>query len=452
SSASLPVAGSGASGLTFPSKAWERGAAAARYICRLASSPLLQKSALSVFDQAVVSGTSFVTAVILARQCPREELGVYYLALSLIFFVRGIQEQIVCAPYMIYCSRKQGTALAEYAGSSLIHQCVVMSAASTILAGALLLGFAPAVTQAAFWLLVGAGPLLLLREYIRQMSFAHLEMRTAITVDVAVSVLQLVAMGGLVLTGHLGVVETLATMGISSGVPAIVWLLAKSRPMLPRLDAALRDFLSNWTFARWALASQLLACTTPYVMPWVVALTHGEADTGTLGACVTLVGLANMFMMGLCNFLSPRAARAFAEGGLAELKSVLAKTALLFGLSLGSIAVAGFLVGEPVAMLVYGPQFAGTGWIIGVLSLSVLANSMGVTAGNGLWAMERPQANFVADLTSLGVVIVATISLVPLFGPLGAALATLSGTTTDAAVRLLILRLTMRELAAGRTP
>ena len=80
-------------------------------------------------------------------------------------------------------------------------------------------------------------------------------------------------------------------------------------------------------------------------------------------------------------------------------------------------------------MLVYGPQFAGTGWIIGVLSLSVLANSLGVTAGNGLWAMERPQANFVADLFSLGVVIVATISLVPLLGPLGAALATLCGTS-----------------------
>ena len=203
--------------------------------------------------------------------------------------------------------------------------------------------------------------------------------------------------------------------------------------------------------ARWALASQLLACTTPYIMPWVVAFTHSEAETGTLGACTTLVGLSNMFMMGLCNFLSPRAARAFAEGGLAELKSVLAKTAGLFAATLGSLCLGAFLLGEPLAVLVYGPQFAGTGWIIGVLTLSVLANSMGVTAGNGLWAMERPQANFAADLTALGVVITATILLVPAFGPLGAAVATLAGTSTDAAVRLFILRQTMRELAAGGT-
>jgi O-antigen/teichoic acid export membrane protein len=414
----------------------------------------LQKSALSVFDQAVVSGTSFVTAVILARNCPREELGIYYLALSLVFFVRGIQEQLVSAPYMIYCGRKQGDALAEYAGSSLLHQCVLLAVGSAVLALALATGLTPPDTQSAFWLLVGVGPLLLLREYIRQLLFAHLEMLSAIALDVAVSAIQLCAMLGLSFTGRLGVVETFAVMGSSCGISAAVWLLVKRRPMIVRTTAAIRDFTANWVFARWALASQLLACTTPYVMPWVVALTHSEAETGTLGACTTLVGLSNMFMMGLCNFLSPRAARAFAEGGLAELKSVLTKTAGLFAVTLGSLCLGAFFLGEPLAVLVYGPQFAGTGWIIGVLTLSVLANSMGVTAGNGLWAMERPQANFAADLTALGVVIAATIFLVPMFGPLGAALATLSGTTTDAAVRVFILRQTMREFAGakGGTP
>ena len=429
-----------------------RLSAALRRLKLIAASPLLQKSALSVFDQGVVSGTSFATSVILGRNCLQEELGIYYLALSVIYFVRGIQEQLVSAPYMIYCGRKQGDALARFAGSSLVHLAVLLIVTSTLIAGVALSGLAPAAGTAAFWLLVGVAPLVLTREYIRQLLFAHLEMRAAIGLDVAVSLLQLAAMLGLALAGRLGVFETLAVMAASCGIPAAVWLLVKRQPMLVRWQAAARDFATNWIFARWALASQLLACTTPYVMPWVVALTHGEAQTGTLGACTSLVGLSNTFMMGLCNFLSPRAARAFAEGGLAELKSVLAKTALLFAATLGCLVVVGFVFGEQIAVLVYGPQFAGAGWIIGVLSLSVLANSMGVTAGNGLWAMERPQANFVADLISLAVVIAATIGLVPLFGPLGAALATLSGTSTDAAVRLFILRLTMREMASPRRP
>jgi O-antigen/teichoic acid export membrane protein len=413
----------------------------------LAGDSLLQKSALSVFDQGVVSGTSFLTSVILGRMCVREELGVYYLALSIVFFVRGIQEQLVSAPYMIYCGRKQGAELARFAGSSLVHQGVLLLVTCLVLSVLAPLGVLPGGLQAAIWILVAAAPLLLVREYIRQLLFAHLEMRTAILLDVSVALIQLVGLSLLASSGHLTLTTTLAVLAAASGLPAAWWFLTKRHVMVIGLQSAWHDFLHNWTFARWALASQLLACTTPYVMPWVVALTHGEAQTGTLGACSTLVGLSNMFMMGLCNFLSPKAARAFATGGLAELQSILRKTAILFAASLGAICVVGFTLGETIAVAVYGEQFGDTGWIIGVLSLSVLANSMGVTAGNGLWAMERPSANFVADLVSLGVVIVATVSLVPLFGPLGAALATLSGTSTDAAVRLWILRQTMREMA-----
>jgi hypothetical protein len=79
---------------------------AARGLRQLTSNPLLQNSGLSVLDQAVVSGTSFATSVLLGRFASQEELGVYYLALSVVYFTRGVQEQVVSAPYMIYCSRR----------------------------------------------------------------------------------------------------------------------------------------------------------------------------------------------------------------------------------------------------------------------------------------------------------------------------------------------------------
>src|SRR6478609_1956108 len=125
----------------------------ARAISPVVTSPLLQKSGLSVLDQAVVSGTSFATSVLLGRFTSQEELGVYYLALSVVYFTRGVQEQLVSAPYMIYCSRRQGAALAEYAGSALVHQCVVMLATAIVLIAALLLGVLPSGVATAFWLL-----------------------------------------------------------------------------------------------------------------------------------------------------------------------------------------------------------------------------------------------------------------------------------------------------------
>jgi len=413
----------------------------------LAESPLVRKGSLSVIDQAVVSGTNFATSVILGRFAVQEELGVYYLALSVIYFARGIQEQIVSAPYMIYCSRKQGRELAEYAGSALVHQCAVMAVTALVLLAALATGVLPPPVASAFWLLVLAAPLLLFREFARQMSFAHLELGRATVIDIAAALVQFVTLLALATSGRLTVTATLAIIAVSSGMAAIGWLATSTRNMIACLPFAVRDWLHNWRFARWALASQLLSSTTPYVMPWVIAVTHGEAQTGLLGACSTLVGFPNMFLMGLCNFLSPRTAQAYAHGGLAELRAVLWKTAKLFVVTLSGITATAFLFGEQITLLVYGPQFAGAGLIIGVLSLSVLANSIGVVAGNGLWAIERPSASFAADVCSLIVVILAALVCVPLFGPLGAALATLAGTASDAAVRVFILRLAMKELA-----
>jgi hypothetical protein len=99
--AKLPVVGA---------ETTSRLAAVRGWLWRLARSlpfsgdSLLHKSGLAVFDQAVVSGTSFLTSVILGRMCAREELGVYYLVLSIVFFVRGIQEQLPVARWPIWPS------------------------------------------------------------------------------------------------------------------------------------------------------------------------------------------------------------------------------------------------------------------------------------------------------------------------------------------------------------
>lgn len=422
---------------------------AIRLLQRIAGSRLLQSSGLSIIDQALVSGTSFVTSVILGRCAGREDLGFYYLALSVVLFVRGLQEQLVSAPYMIYCGRQATADQPRYAASALLHQCLLSLVAVCGLAIAAALGLGPAGMRQSLLLLLCAAPLLWMREFVRQMSFAHLDVRAAIVTDLTITLTQLGALGWLALQGQLTVLATLAVMGICCGLASISWLASGRQKFTLNWSAAWNDWCRNWTFSRWALASHVLACSSPYVLPWVVAATHGERETGTLGACATLVGLSNMFLIGLANYLSPKAARAYAEHGLAELKRVLWQTATMFVVGLGTMSLFAFLAGHHVAALVYGPEFIETRWIIGILSLSVLANSLGVTAGNGLWAMERPSASFFADLCSLIVVVIATATLVPMFGPVGAALAGLTGTSSDALIRGYTLRRTFAEVAGS---
>lgn len=398
-----------------------------------------RKGLLAVADQGVVSGTSFLTSVLIARLCTREDLGVYALALSLVTLLRGVQGELVCSPYTIYCHRCEDGTLPTYTGSTLVHY-LLLTAASVLALGGVAQFAAPAVG----WVLVGAVPFLLLREYVRQVSLSQLRLTAVLAIDASVSVLQL---GGLVLLGVLGsltVAAAYAVMGAACAAACLGWLLARRQPLKFVPARFVADWRHNWAFARWSLASFLIASTTPVLLPWVVALAHGEAATGVLAACVTLVNCAGTFVTGVANFLTPRAARAFARGGRPELRRVLQQTALLFVAVLGTFLVLMLTTGDLAARLIYGGKYAGTGPVLALLALNVLVNSLGVTAGNGLWAMERPRANFTADVCMFAVTVALLLCLVGPLGVLGAATAVLAGTIVGMSVRTLTLVRLMR--------
>jgi O-antigen/teichoic acid export membrane protein len=404
----------------------------------VAANPSVRRGVLSVVDQAVVSGTSFATSVIIGRLCSQAELGVYYLALSIVLFVRAVQSDVISAPYMIYCNRRKGETLAAYSGSTLAHQFILSAvtiAGLICLLGALSLGAGPAGLSATVWVLLGAVPFLLLREYVRHFSFSHLQMGTAITLDVVVSVLQL---GGLLLLAYFGMLTVelvYVVMGACCALACAGWFLTKQQPMRVRSRSVIADWWDNWTFGKWALAGQLTGRAAGYLMPWIIALIHGETATGVLAACITLVNLAGTFISGVSNFLTPQAAHAFAHGGHDALRRVLWRTAAVFLVTVGAFCLVVLLLGDFLAVFIFGSQFTGCGLILTILAFGMLINSLGLTVGNGLWAIDQPRANFAADLCTLAVTMAAVLCLVYPLSVTGAAIAILAGAVVGAAVR-----------------
>jgi O-antigen/teichoic acid export membrane protein len=409
--------------------------ALARLATRLAGDVMFRKSVLSIADQAVVSATNFAITVVLGRLCGKPELGLYYLALQIVFFARGVQEQLISSPYLVYAARREGRAAAIYAGSSLVHELALLCAVSLLLACASICGFASPALADVLGLLAIAAPLLLLREYVRQIAFADLRVEEALTLDTAVCGLQVVGLLAAAACGVLTTQLTYAILAIGCGLAVLAWLLRRGGTFVLQRQAIAADWHHNWQFGRWALASQLLGSSMPFVLPWIVAGTHGEAATSTLGVGTTLIGFANMFVLGLSNFICPRAAQSYAQGGPRELVSVLQQAALMYLGVLLPFALLMIVAGPWLMALVYGPEFADAGVIMAVLACGAVANSLGITAGNGLWAMERPSANFRADVCALITWLVATALLVPAYGALGAAVASVTGTVVGAAVR-----------------
>lgn len=412
---------------------------------------MLRKSALSIADQAVVSATNFAITVMLGRLCGKPEVGLYYLALQAVFFARGLQEQLIAGPYLVYSGRKQGQEAATYLGSSLIHEICLLAVVSLSFAAAAASGYLSAELSQLLWLLVGAAPLMLLREFIRQISFAELRVAEALTIDCCISALQLAGLAAAAYAGVLSTPLTYVLLSLGCGLAALAWLLKRQGTFLAEQRTAWADWCSNWQFGRWALASQLLGQSMPLVLPWIVAGTHGEAATGTLGVSTTLIGFANMYVLGLSNFICPRAAQAYASNGVRELVAVLRQAAVMHLSLLVPFAISMLLAGQSLMTFVYGPDFADAGTIMAILAAAAVINSLGIVAGNGLWAMELPSANFRADACAMVVWIAGTALLVPLYGALGAAIASAAGTTVGAVVRGIVLTSQLRTAALRKS-
>lgn len=404
-------------------------------------------SAISICDQAVVSGTSFVTSVLLGRLCGRDELGVYSLAMTLVLFVQGIQDQVICTPYMIFAGRRNGRDLQTYSGSSLFHQLLL-----TLLS---MLGLAVAgwfLPQASGWgatmfVLVAVTPFLLFREFVRQFSMARLQPRMALAVDCLVSFVQLLGLLACGLGGWLSIPVAFGMIGGACLLSVVGWFVLRKSDFAVHTSTILPDWKQNWAFARWPLAGQFTGSATPYILPWLLVACHGEAAAGLFAACSTLVGLSRMFVSGVNNIVIPKAARAYAEVGTSGLCAILRNTTLVYATTLGAFSLIVLGAGEWLAVSTFGAKYSGGGTVMTLLALNVLATALSQTAGNGLFAVLQPRANFVADIVLLVATLLAAACCIPTWGASGAAAATLIGTTIAAVWRSLTLRFVLRELS-----
>ena len=401
----------------------------------------------AVIDQGIVSATNFFTALIIARSCSKEDLGVYSLAWTIVLFLVAVQGNVISVPYTMYCHRRDGHELSTYAGSTLVHQGITSLGAMICILGfafVLSLGVGPEGLRPVAWVLLGVAPFLLLREYARRFTFAHLALFTAITIDVVAAVAQLSVLLWLRHEGLISVAAVYGVMGGACAIACLCWWLLNAQPIRFNFANLLSDWRHNWLFGRWALASQLTGLAF-YILPWMLTAVHGEEDTGELFACNTLVGLSNLFVIGLNNYLTPRTAQAFAQGGATALARILRIATALFAATLGPLCIVALLAGDFLAVFVYGHQYANMGTIITVLAVATFTDALGLTAANGLWALDRPSANFAADIVLLvGTLATAVWLLFPL-GPLGIAIAMVVGRSAGAVVRWTTLLVLMKE-------
>jgi O-antigen/teichoic acid export membrane protein len=394
---------------------------------------------ISLMDQGVVSATAFVTGVVVSRTCSQSEFGLYTLGATLVVFLIELQTALISSPYMVYSPRLHDAERARYAGGNLILQLSLGLFAAVVL-GAI------ATTITAFGIgSEGLAPVLgvlavvvtftLLRDFLRRVAMAHMQMENALFLDISVTVLQLSALVVIAVLEAMSAPLAHAMIGAACATASVVWMARHRNTFTPSFASARHDLKQNWSFGKWVFASGLLWAFSIHTYPWILAASHGTAAAGIWGACLTTLSLIIVPSTGLQNWLGPRIAITYATGGAQRMRRFVIRAALGFGAVLAVMAALMIAFDEVLLVLIFGETYASNGAVLSVLAASVIARGPAFCFSRGLFAIERADIDFWVNLIPLAVLLIVGLWATSAYGALGAAVSLFLAHTLVSAVR-----------------
>lgn len=406
-----------------------------RPLLRILSRLLPANQIVALVDQIVVSATSFLVFVVIARSTDPGELGVYALAMSVLAFCLATQESLITKPYAIKLHEPAGSP-AQHAFSVLVLSLALCSALALV-AGAAAVTFSALGVHAELvylaWAVAGAMPFVLMREFARRFTFAHLAVFQALMLDTGIAVLTLAATGMLYWAGAVSAPAMIAVIGICCAVSTIVWLYAARQQFAVGLSQLRATFRQCWELGKWFLWAQLGVQIQGYATPWLALVLGGAAVAGIFAACAGIVAFTNPVIFGFCNVLTPKFVRILKNNGIAALRKRVISDALVLGGILSAFCLIIFVFGADVMRLLYRDEvYAGHSDVLGLLALAALVAALGIPASLALAATGRARPVAAVMLFSAGVNTLLVILLLPTWGLLGAAYAVLIGETVGA--------------------
>ena len=388
----------------------------------------LRNGIFAIADQAVVSAGTFLSTMLICRNCTDSDFGVFSLAWTIIAFLRTIQERMIAAPFLAFTFRP-GFGRTSFRGSSLAHQAIFSGISTIVVAtGAftvwslnfgldqLSFGLSLAV---ALWFTLG-------RDQMRAISFTDFAILRLLIIDLIVVASQLIGLLMLVRMNRFSLVDANLILGFGSLIPLAFWFwLTRSKYSFDS-KWIVKDWANNFAYSRWLVGARVLGIAPIVVIPWLIAIMEGEKGTGVFGVCSSLVGVSLMFVQGVNNLFQPRTVLELQKNGTRGLVAAIRESIAVICVGLIGISTLFFFYGGKL-LAIFGSQYVSFGFLTFLLSLSTLVVSLSTMFANGLAALGKSKDFFWGEVSYCVVSIVLALILVPTLGLHGAALAMIAG-------------------------
>jgi O-antigen/teichoic acid export membrane protein len=321
-------------------------------------------------DQAIVSGSNFLTGIALARGLSLHDFGQYSLIWMSVLFGTSIQLAVLTSPMMSIGPVQRRVSQPTYLGAVMMQQLFFTSSSTFLLALLLaILHFYAGLVGANLILpLLVANAAFQLQDFARRVLF-YLNRPVAAVINDCISYLGQLALIGVYFYKHtLTVSNTLWITGLTSAAALLVAL-----PLLPRLviaPALLRVvFRRNWKSARYLVGATFLQWSSGNLFTIVAPLFLGAAAAGVMRACQSITNMTNIWLQGLENSLPTEASRKRKEGGAVGLRRYVVHSGAILGIVTAAVALVVAIAPEFWLHILYGSHMQGYGFVLRAYAL-----------------------------------------------------------------------------------
>lgn len=320
----------------------------------------LPKDKLEVLaDQAMVSGASFLSAIVLARMLGLNQYGVYTLMVLSIQVIASFHQALIVHPAKSLGGKTRSEDLPQFFSALFLLHLVyaVLSAVLLFLFHQLGASIFPEASLPSRSVTIGLWGFVMLQYlFFRTWLMVLQRYRIIMVIDFIAYPLTLLAFLALHFYGKLTLSNAIAVHVLALGIAGVLPLfLFKWRVIrIPVFTA----FLSQiWKFSRWLIGNSMLQWLTGNYFLIMAGALLGNSALGAVRLGQQLMGILNVFFLAMETQVPVVAARIFHHDGLKNLQTYLLSVLTKGGGVVLLVIVAILILATPLTTLVLGNEY-----------------------------------------------------------------------------------------------
>ena len=256
-----------------------------------------------VANQMTVSGTTFLTNIIIAAIAGISVFGAFSAWQISLMLVLAFQMAVIGQPMQVFMGRKNEEELKSYSASVHWLQIIFLIGAATIFVVSTLISEYFSNTTILSFLVYGF--FYLFQEHFRRYLIAKGELITTFISDAISSGGQLIVLCILWWNDITPSLEVLfLTIGLTT-VPAVIFIIIKERNIFNQNIHLIKYIKEHWQNARWLVPTALIQWGASNYLLAASAVIAGSAVLGVLRLAQTAMGVFNIAIQGLENYFLP---------------------------------------------------------------------------------------------------------------------------------------------------